>query len=151
MKAATSPSQTTVPSTHTHSRSRSAIIAVAAIASAVPVSLSLATPAAAQSPQLEQACLTVAKTFLLTNTLKTGVVQSFPELDPPGARLTYSTREDAKPTDFSSEIDCQFDKASPPMAVLRFCISDTCYGPNEQDPEKRRRYQEVKAVMDRHK
>lgn len=130
---------------------RNGLLAAAALATALPVSLSLATPAAAQSPQLEQACINVAKTFLLATTLKTGVVQSFPELDPPGARLTYSTREDAKPTDFSNEIDCQFDKASPPMTVLRFCISDSCYGPNEQDPEKRRRYQEVKAVMDRHK
>jgi hypothetical protein len=149
MKPATSPSPTTT--TPMLKRMRTAIIAVASLASAVPLSLSVATPAQAQSPQLEQACISVAKTFLLATNLKTGVVQSFPELDPPGARLTYATREDAKPTDFTNEIDCQFDKASPPMAVLRFCISDTCYGPNEQDPEKRRRYQEVKAVMDRHK
>ncbi|AYD00320.1 hypothetical protein [Neorhizobium sp. NCHU2750] len=107
--------------------------------------------AAAQSPQLEQACIAVAKSFLLVPTLKTGIVQSFPELDPPGARLTYSTREDAKPTDFTNEIDCEFDKATPPFGLTRFCISQTCYGPGEQEPENRRRYQEVKALMDRAK
>jgi hypothetical protein len=129
---------------------RHAVLAVAAVSAAL-AGLSQPRPAAAQSPQLEQACIAVAKNFLLVPTLKTGIVQSFPELDPPGARLTYSTREDAKPTDFNNEIDCEFDKATPPFGLTRFCISQTCYGPNEQDPENRRRYLEVKAVMDRAK
>ncbi|TWF56896.1 hypothetical protein [Neorhizobium alkalisoli] len=128
-----------------------ALLLAAALASALPVTLVTASPAAAQSPQLEQACMAVAKNFLLIPSIKTGIVQSFPELDPPGARLTYSTREDAKPTDFNNEIDCEFDKASPPFTLLRFCISKTCYGPGEQEPDNRRRYQEVKALMDRHK
>lgn len=128
-----------------------ALLLAAALASALPVTLVTASPAAAQSPQLEQACMAVAKNFLLIPSIKTGIVQSFPELDPPGARLTYSTREDAKPTDFNNEIDCEFDKASPPFTLMRFCISKTCYGPGEQEPDNRRRYQEVKALMDRHK
>jgi hypothetical protein len=123
----------------------------AALLAATPGALFAATPAAAQSPQLEQACINVAKNFLLMPTIKTGVVQSFPELDPPGARLTYSTREDAKPTDFNSEISCEFDKGTTPLALRRFCISDTCYGPGEQDEVNRRRYQEIKALMDRQK
>ena len=116
---------------------------------ALPAAALLASPAAAQSPQLEQACVMVAKNFLLVPNVKTGIVQSYPELDPPGARLTYSTREDAKPTDFNNEIECKFDKPQPPFNLLRFCISDTCYGPNEQEQENRRRYQEVKVLMDR--
>lgn len=127
-----------------------ALFAAATIA-AVTSALLAAHPAAAQSPQIEQACATVAKNFLLVPNIKTGIVQSFPELDPPGARLTYSIREDAKPTDFTSEIECEFDKPQPPMNLMRFCISKTCYGPNEQQPENRRRYQEVKALMDRKK
>jgi len=123
----------------------------AAAIAALPAVLISAPPAAAQSAQLEQACVAVAKNFLLVPVIKTGIVQSFPELDPPGARLTYSTREDAKPTDFTSEIECEFDKGQPPFSLLRFCISKTCYGPNEQEPENRRRYQEVKALMDRQK
>jgi hypothetical protein len=123
----------------------------AALLAASPAALLTASPATAQSPQLEQACITVAKNFLLVPSVKTGIVQSFPELDPPGARLTYSTREDAKPTDFSNEIECEFDKPNPPFSLQRFCISDTCYGPNEQDQENRRRYQEVKVLMDRQK
>jgi hypothetical protein len=123
----------------------------AALLAASPATLLLASPAAAQSPQLEQACIAVAKNFLLVPSIKTGVVQSFPELDPPGARLTYSTREDAKPTDFTNDIECEFDKPAPPFRLQRFCISDTCYGPNEQDQDNRRRYLEVKALMDRQK
>lgn len=123
----------------------------AALLAALPASALTAAPADAQSPELEQACVSVAKNFLLVQNIKTGIVQSFPELDPPGARLTYSTREDAKPTDFNNEIECQFDKSKAPLSLLRFCISKTCYGPNEQEPDSRRRYQEVKALMDRKK
>ncbi|CDN47160.1 hypothetical protein [Neorhizobium galegae] len=123
----------------------------AALLAASPAALLAPSPAAAQSPQLEQACISVAKNFLLVPSLKTGIVQSFPELDPPGARLTYSTREDPKPTDFSSEIECEFDKGQQPFRLQRFCISDTCYGPNEQDQDRRRRYLEVRALMDRQK
>lgn len=122
----------------------------AALLTATPATL-FPSPAAAQSQQLEQACITVAKNFLLVPSIKTGIVQSFPELDPPGARLTYSTREDAKPTDFTNQIECEFDKGQPPFRLQRFCISDTCYGPNEQDQDNRRRYQEIKALMDRQK
>jgi len=129
---------------------RHVLTAVAALSATLAV-FTQAPPAAAQSPQLEQACIAVAKNFLLVTTLKTGIVQSFPELEPPGARLTYSTREDAKPTDFNNEIDCEFDKATPPFTLQRFCISQTCYGQNEQEPENRRRFQEVKALMDRQK
>ncbi len=111
----------------------------------------LPTVAAAQSPGLEQACVSVAKNFLLSPVLHTGIVQSFPELKPPGARLTYSTREKPTPTDFNSEIECEFEKAEAPFGLRRFCISNTCYGPDEQDPEHQRRYQEVKALMDRQK
>ncbi len=127
------------------------LVFAAAVASAALAATLQAQPAAAQSPQLEQACVAVAKNFLLVQSIKTGIVQSFPELDPPGARLTYSTREDAKPTDYNNEIDCEFDKATPPFGLVRFCISKTCYGPGEQDPENRRRFEEVKALMARQK
>ncbi|KEQ04716.1 MAG: hypothetical protein KJ947_19360 [Alphaproteobacteria bacterium] len=116
----------------------------------LPIVLLLAaSPAAAQSPELEQACTAVAQNFLLTPTITTGVVQSFPNLEPPGARMTYSTRADPQPTDFTNEIECQFATATPPLSLTRFCISSTCYSENEQEPENRRRYLEVKALMDR--
>ena len=116
----------------------------AALLLAVP-----AGPAAAQSPELEKACISVAQNFLLAPSIKTGVVQSFPELEPPGARMTYSTREDAKPSDFSNEIECEFSSTAAPLNLTRFCISDVCYSENEQEQENRRRYLEVKALMDR--
>ncbi|MFD1746209.1 hypothetical protein ACFSE1_12115 [Rhizobium helianthi] len=118
----------------------------------LPTLVSAAPPmAAAQSAGLEQACISVAKNFLLAPTLKTGVVQSFPELDPPGARLTYSIRQNPEPTDFNDEIECEFDRAQAPYGLKRFCISNTCYSAGEKEEENRRRYQEVKALMDRQK
>ncbi len=121
---------------------------------AIPTALVIAgqpTRAAAQSPGLEQACVAVAKHFLLTPVLKTGIVQSFPELNPPGARLTYSTRENPQPTDFNNIIECEFDKPQAPFGLVRFCVSNTCYAPTEEEPERQRRFQEVKALMDRQK
>jgi hypothetical protein len=121
---------------------------------AIPAALIAAanpTPAAAQSPGLEQACIAVAKHFLLAPVLKTGIVQSFPELNPPGARLTYSTRDNPQPTDFNNIIECEFDKPQAPFGLVRFCLSNTCYSPTEEEPERQRRFQEVKALMDRHK
>ncbi|MDP9839176.1 hypothetical protein J2T09_003951 [Neorhizobium huautlense] len=125
--------------------------ALAAALMLVPSVMLVSTPAAAQSKELENACVNVAKNFLMTPVLATGTVQSFPELDPPGARLTYSTRDNPKPNDFTNTIDCQFDKATAPIGLTKFCISTTCYSADEQDPDNRRRYLEIKALMDRKK
>ncbi|MDO1581632.1 hypothetical protein [Rhizobium oryzicola] len=123
----------------------------ALLAASLLTALPATVPAYAQSPGIEQACVAVAKHFLLSPTLKTGVVQSFPELDPPGARLTYSTRQNPEPTDFNNEIDCEFSKAQAPFQLKRFCISNTCYSSDEQDGDRKRRFEEVKALMDRQK
>ncbi|MBP2547448.1 hypothetical protein J2858_000341 [Neorhizobium galegae] len=123
----------------------------AAFLFAMPTIVVAAPPASAQSAGLEQACVNVAKNFLLSPKLTTGVVQSFPELDPPGARLTYATRDNPQPVDFTNQIECEFNKAEPPYGLTRFCISSTCYSSTEDEPEHRRRYLEVKALMDRQK
>jgi hypothetical protein len=125
--------------------------AAAAFLFAIPTIVVAAPPASAQSPGLEQACVNVAKNFLLTPKITTGIVQSFPELDPPGARLTYATRDNPQPVDFTNEIECEFNKAEAPFGLTRFCISNTCYSAREEEPEQRRRYLEVKALMDRQK
>ncbi|MGF9692803.1 MULTISPECIES: hypothetical protein [unclassified Rhizobium] len=116
---------------------------------ALPMLFASPVTASAQSAGLDQACVAVAKNFLLAPVLTTGVVQSFPELQPPGARLTYSTRAKPEPSDFTSEINCEFEKAQAPFGLTRFCISNTCYSASEQDEERQRRYREVKALMDR--
>jgi hypothetical protein len=110
-----------------------------------------AKPAAAQSPELETACINVAKSFLLSPVLNTGVVQSFPELTPPGARLTYSTRQNPEPTDFNDEVECIFKNATAPLELVQFCMSDTCYSQTAEEPDQRRRFEEVKALMTRRK
>jgi hypothetical protein len=98
---------------------------------------------------VEDACIFVAKSMLMVKDLKIGVVQAFPELDPPGARLTYSTRMDSEPQDINDEIDCQFERGAEPLQVTRFCMDSTCYAANNEDPEERRRFEEVRALMQR--
>ena len=127
------------------------------------VALLFATPAIAQTPTpapraedtaarpqtVEDACIFVAKSMLMAKDLKVGVVQAFPELTPPGARLTYSTRMDASEGDITDEIECQFDQGAAPTKVTRFCMDSTCYAADSEDPEDRRRFEEVQALMQR--
>ncbi|RKE85249.1 hypothetical protein [Rhizobium sp. AG855] len=126
--------------------------------------LLIATPALAQTPSpapraaaeagtrpqtVEDACIFVAKSMLMARDLKVGVVQAFPELTPPGARLTYSTRMDAEEGDITDEIECQFDAGTSPTKVTRFCMDSTCYASDSEDHEDRRRFEEVQALMQR--
>ena len=67
---------------------RSLTLSAGALSALAGVMLA-AFPAAAQSPKIEDVCVQVAKHFLMTETVHTGVVQAFPDLKPPGARLTY--------------------------------------------------------------
>jgi hypothetical protein len=128
----------------------------------IPVlSLFFAIPVQAQQPAVpasagetrpttvEDACLFVARNMLMVKDLKVGVVQAFPELDPPGARLTYSTRMDSEPQDISDEIECQFERGAEPLQVTRFCMDSTCYAGNSEEPEERRRFEEIRALMQR--
>jgi hypothetical protein len=98
---------------------------------------------------VEDACLFVAKSMLMAKDIKVGVVQAFPELDPPGARLTYATRMDAEPQDITDEIECQFERGAEPLQVTRFCMDSTCYAGNSEEPEERRRFEEIRALMQR--
>jgi hypothetical protein len=108
-------------------------------------------PAASEArpTTVEDACLFVARSMLMVEDLKVGVVQAFPELDPPGARLTYSTRMDAEPQDITDEIECQFERGTEPLQVTRFCMDVTCYAANSEEPEERRRFEEIRALMQR--
>lgn len=106
-------------------------------------------PAAAQTPKIEDVCVQVAKHLLLAETFQTGVVQSFPELKPPGARLTFSTREGVEKKDMVDSIECEFQNIAAPFNVQRFCVSSTCYGPNERNEANKRRFEEVRALLKR--
>jgi len=109
----------------------------------------VATPAAAQSMKVEDLCVKVAKHLLMTDTLHTGVVQSFPELKPPGARMTYSTRDGVEKKDMVDTIECQFESAKAPFGVKRFCIASTCYSADEKNAENKRRFDEVRILLER--
>ncbi|WP_077966418.1 hypothetical protein [Ensifer adhaerens] len=109
----------------------------------------LAGSAFAQSPDLESACVTVAKNFFMTDTLNVGVVQSFPEIKPPGVRFKYSERADTKRPEMSDTFDCQFDQAKAPIKILRFCVSRICYATDQEDGERRRRFEEMQILMQR--
>ncbi|PYE34805.1 hypothetical protein C8J35_103208 [Rhizobium sp. PP-F2F-G38] len=106
-------------------------------------------PAAAQTPKIEDVCVQVAKHLLLAETFQTGVVQSFPELKPPGARLTFSTREGVEKKDMVDSIECEFQNTAAPFDLQRFCVSSTCYGPNERNEANKRRFDEVRALLKR--
>lgn len=105
--------------------------------------------ALAQSLALENTCQTVAKNFLLSDRLAVGIIQSFPELKPAGVRMTYSTREGATRGDMADTFECEFDAAEPPYHLTRFCVSNTCYSPKEQDGERKRRFEEVRILLER--
>lgn len=129
------------------------IIPVLTALTAIPALAQQAAPPSgapdARPATVEDACLFVAKSMLMVKDLKVGVVQAFPELDPPGARLTYSTRMDAEPQDINDEIDCQFERGAEPLQVTRFCMDLTCYAANSEEPEERRRFEEIRALMQR--
>lgn len=126
------------------------------LAIAAGSALSSLAPAAAQTPasspasmKIEDVCVQVAKHLLLAETFQTGVVQSFPELKPPGARLTYSTREGVEKKDMVDSIECEFQNTSAPYNLQRFCVSSTCYGPDERNEANKRRFEEVRALLKR--
>lgn len=122
------------------------------LAAAPALAQQAATPSGATEARpatVEDACIFVAKNMLMVKDLKVGVVQAFPELDPPGARLTYSTRMDSEPQDISDEIECQFEPGADPLQVTRFCMDRTCYAANSEEPEERRRFEEIRALMQR--
>ncbi|KQR77965.1 hypothetical protein ASG25_06730 [Rhizobium sp. Leaf384] len=120
------------------------VLAIAAASTFIGLS-----PAAAQTPKIEDVCVQVAKHLLLADTLQTGVVQSFPELKPPGARLTYSTREGVEKKDMVDSIECEFQNTAAPFNLQRFCVSSTCYGPDERNEANKRRFEEVRALLQR--
>lgn len=99
--------------------------------------------------EVRDACIFVAKNLLMVPDLKVGIVQAFPELDPPGARLTYSTRMDAKETDISDEMECTFTRQEGKLALLRFCADSTCYASDAEDADDRRRFAEMQALFGR--
>ncbi|MDQ0421698.1 hypothetical protein J2045_002738 [Peteryoungia aggregata LMG 23059] len=122
---------------------------LAAIPAQAQQSTTSSATADARPTTVEDACIFVAKSMLMVKDLEIGVVQAFPELDPPGARLTYSTRMDAEPQDITDEIECQFERAADPLLVTRFCMDVTCYAANSEKPEERRRFEEIRALMQR--
>lgn len=114
------------------------------------LSLSLTSaPAFAQSPDLEATCQSVAKGFFMTEKLAIGTVQSFPELKPPGARMTYATRASTAAADMTDTFECEFEKTDKPHELVKFCVSRTCYSANEADGDRKRRFEEAKTLLAR--
>ncbi|GAA3083922.1 hypothetical protein GCM10010520_33280 [Rhizobium viscosum] len=103
----------------------------------------------AQSPDLEATCQSVAKGFFMSDQLSIGTVQSFPELKPPGVRMTYSTRPGTAPAEMTDTFECEFDKVDKPRQLARFCVSNTCYSPGEDDADRKRRFEEARILLER--
>lgn len=111
--------------------------------------ISFPTIAAAQSPELEATCKTVAKEFLLTDKISVGTMESFPELSPPGVRFTYSTRQGTAPADMGDVFSCEFGGQNKPYQLARFCVSSVCYSANEDDADRKRRFEEESVLLQR--
>ena len=108
-------------------------------------------PAAAfaQSADLEATCKIVAKNFFLSDSLAIGAIQSFPELKPPGVRMAYSTRQGTSPAEMTDTFECEFDKPDKPHNLAKFCVSTTCYTANESDADRKRRFEEMRVLLQR--
>ncbi len=118
----------------------------------IPIAFALfALPAAAvaQSSELEDTCKSVAKSFFMTDQLAIGTVQSFPELKPPGVRMSYSTRQGTAPNEMTDIFECEFDKAQKPHNLARFCVSSACYSPTVDDGDRKRRFEEMRILLNR--
>jgi hypothetical protein len=76
----------------------------------------------------------VAKNFLLTDNLNVWIVQSFPELKPPGVRMSCALRQGTPKSDMSDTFACEFQSAEPPFDLTRFCASTICYAPTTAMP-----------------
>lgn len=103
----------------------------------------------AQSAGLETTCQSVLKSFLLSNAVSVGAVQSFPELKPPGVRMTYSARQRTAPAEMTDTFECEFDKVEKPHQLSRFCVSSTCYSEGEDNGDRKRRFEEMRVLLDR--
>ncbi|NLS17647.1 hypothetical protein HGP16_13885 [Rhizobium sp. P40RR-XXII] len=103
----------------------------------------------AQSTDLEATCKTVAKNFFLSDGLSIGAIQSFPELKPPGVRMAYSARQGTAPSEMSDTFECEFDKTDKPHNLAKFCVSSTCYTANDQDADRKRRFEEMRILLQR--
>ncbi|THV25610.1 hypothetical protein [Peteryoungia ipomoeae] len=99
--------------------------------------------------EVRDACIFVAKNLLMVPDIKVGIVQAFPELEPPGARLTYSTRMDVEESDISDEMECAFTRQEGKLVLLRFCADSTCYASDSEDTDNRRRFAEMQALFER--
>ncbi|MFS2152660.1 hypothetical protein [Rhizobium sp. Rhizsp42] len=113
------------------------------------VVFTLPATARAQSSELEDTCKSVAKSFFMTDQLAIGTVQSFPELKPPGVRMSYSTRQGTAPAEMTDIFECEFDKADKPHNLARFCVSSTCYSPTVDDGDRKRRFEEMRVLLSR--
>ncbi len=113
------------------------------------VVFTLPATARAQSSELEDTCKSVAKSFFMTDQLAIGTVQSFPELKPPGVRMSYSTRQGTAPAEMTDIFECEFDKADKPHDLARFCVSSTCYSPTVDDGDRKRRFEEMRVLLSR--
>lgn len=111
------------------------------------VLLAAPTLAHAQSPGLEDTCALVARNFEMVKAVKVGIVQTFPDLKPPGVRMTYSTKMDAAEGDIQDTIECQFETASAPFKLVKFCLGSTCYSSDEKNADRLRRFEEAQALL----
>lgn len=63
--------------------------------------------------------------------------------------MTYSTRDGTATAEMTDVFECEFAKIDKPYRLSRFCESNTCYSASEDDGERKRRFEEMRILLER--
>jgi hypothetical protein len=64
-----------------------------------------------------------------------------------GVRMTYALRQGTANSDMSDTFACEFQSAEPPFNLMRYCASTICYGPDDADADRKRRFGEMRILL----
>lgn len=113
----------------------------------VVLAAALGGQAQATEPTIESACIRAAAAMSVAPTVIADVVQSFPELDPPRAKIRF--RFPTSPEGQVFFLTCNFKRASAPFEMTEFCNHNGCFNAKAKDPKMKALYEEVSTVLQR--
>lgn len=103
--------------------------------------------AQATEPTIESACIRAAAAMSVAPTVIADVVQSFPELDPPRAKIRFKLSD--KPDAQITFLTCKFRKVNAPFEITEFCLPTGCFSQESKDPKIKALYEEVSTLLKR--
>jgi hypothetical protein len=63
--------------------------------------------------------------------------------------MIYALSQVTARSDMSDTFACEFQSTEPPFNLTRFCALTTCYGPDDADADRKRRFGEMRILLDR--